>query len=236
MKKNIIILIIAIINLFVLCRLLQVALIKAIALILINIVLVSYCFKRLKLSGEIKYGEEDKHFIFSALTTLNYFCRKDTTVARKMVLAISNYLRYMMFDRKYILDEEVYKAMQAYAYIQGLRFENDLKLNYKCDNCFVDKNSVTFIIQNIIWFLTRKKIHNAYIDVYSIKAKYNILVCIRFNFPKEYDEIINSQLKIKLNDVYTDYEENNENYNTIKYTIKSYRLYNKLMVGQGESN
>lgn len=228
MGKKILILVISIINLFVLCILLQVALIKATVVIIINVILVSYFFGKLNLNVETKYGEEDKHFIFSALTTLNYFCRKDTAVAKKMVLDISEYLRYMIFDKRYIRNEELCKAMKAYANIQCLRFENDLKLNYRCDNLLVDKNSVKYVLQNIIWFITRKKIRNSYIDVYSVKEKYKVLVYISLKFPREHAEIINSELKIKFNNIYI---ENAENYNTIKYTIKSYSLYNKFTIG-----
>ena len=96
----------------------------------------------------------DQHFIFNTLNGLLALCRDDSEKARKVVLELSNYLRFNfnITDEVVFLYEEI-EYIKAYLYIQKVRFGERLNIKYdiKGDiNFLIPKNSLYNLIDNAV--------------------------------------------------------------------------------------
>lgn len=149
-----------------------------------------------KNNEEFKFTEDEEHFVFSTLNTLSYYCRKDSAEARKIVLYLSDYMR-LMFNKENIVEAEIlFKALKAYGCIQAIRFQNNLKVEFKIDELEIAicKEPVKIIIEFILYFLTRKNINNCHIYMTTQKinsSNLNILL----NLPEEYFHIIIKEMQ-----------------------------------------
>lgn len=154
-----------------------------------------------KNNEESKFTEDEEHFVFSTLNTLSYYCRKDNIEARKIVLYLSDYMR-LMFNKENIVEAEIFfKALKAYGYIQAVRFQNNLKVDFKLDEeeeVAISKEPAKIILESIIYFLTRKNINNCYLYM-TIEKLNSTYLNIILNLPKEYFHIMIKEMEDLVN-------------------------------------
>lgn len=124
------------------------------------------------------------HFIFNALNTITYYCRVDASVAKRLVLELSNYLRISLEDYKEIipLNKEI-SFIKSYIYIEKFRFEDRLSITYDIEDFDLMIPSFTLkpLVENAIKHgaLSRKEGGHVFIN---IKASEEVVsICIRDN-------------------------------------------------------
>lgn len=170
-----------------------------------------------KNNEEFKFTEDEEHFVFSTLNTLSYYCRKDNVQARKIVLCLSDYMR-LMFNKENIVEAEMFfKALKAYGYIQAIRFQNDLKVDFKLgeEELAISKEPAKIIVESIIYLLTRKNINNCYVymtiqklNSNNLNISNNLKICLKLS--EEYFDIMIKEVKNMVC---------NENINNVKFQI-----------------
>ncbi|WP_207650004.1 histidine kinase [Clostridium cavendishii] len=141
--------------------------------------------------------EEQEHFIFSTLNTLNYFCRKDVMVSRSLVLALSNYLRLVFDKSDSVRGDELLKALKSYAYVQSIRLDKNIEFKYNdtLENYRLKKNPIQNIVESLLSFIRKNGIEKSLIDLDCLENKNNLEIYIKVIVPKNYkEEIENSNI------------------------------------------
>lgn len=124
----------------------------------------------------------NQHFLFNTLNSILSLCRKDPEEARKVVLELSNYLRFNfnVTDGIVFLYEEI-ECIKAYLYIQKVRFHNRLNIKYDIQenvDFLIPKNSLYNLIDNAITHGILKKSNGGTITFIVMQDKDKILITI----------------------------------------------------------
>lgn len=111
----------------------------------------------------------NQHFIFNTLNSVLSLCRQNSEEARKVVLELSNYLRFNfnVTDKSILLYEEI-EYIKSYLYIQKVRFGDRLNIEYDIEeniNFLIPKNSLYNLIENSIIHGILKKSHGGTITL-----------------------------------------------------------------------
>ncbi|WP_261850289.1 histidine kinase [Clostridium folliculivorans] len=136
---------------------------------------------------ERKLLEDESHTVFNTLNIISYFSRNDDSLARKLIVELSTYLRDVLKNDKEIVEigEEI-KTLNSYIYIQKIRFEQDLELVTNINDVeWVPKLLLLRLIKlsckiNII----NQKEATSRLDIYSTNNIDNYVVTCK-NFNKE---------------------------------------------------
>jgi len=96
----------------------------------------------------------NEHFIFNTLNSILSLCRGNSEEARKVVLELSNYLRFNfnVEDEIVFLYDEI-EYIKSYLYIQKVRFGDRLNIKYDIEediNFVIPKNSLYNLIDNAV--------------------------------------------------------------------------------------
>jgi two-component system sensor histidine kinase LytS len=97
---------------------------------------------KLLASAEIKalQAQINPHFLFNALNTIGYYCRKQPDVAKKLIVHLGNYYRNNLAgnDAFVPLQKEI-QCVDDYVKIEMARFEGRMKVYYQIDPaCDID--------------------------------------------------------------------------------------------------
>ncbi|MBK1811580.1 histidine kinase [Clostridium sp. YIM B02505] len=158
---------------------------------------------------EQKLLEEESHTIFNTLNIISYFTRNDDTLARKLIVELSTYLRDVSKNDKDIVKiEEEIKTLNSYIYIQKIRFEQDFDLA-------ININDVEYVPKLLLLRLVKLscKINTinqrgaiSSLNIYSSNNTNNYVVsCKKFkeadivyeNFNDEFIKLFKEELMIK---------------------------------------
>ncbi|GFP77511.1 histidine kinase [Clostridium fungisolvens] len=158
---------------------------------------------------ERKLLEEESHTVFNTLNIISYFSRNDDSLARKLIVELSTYLRDVLKSDKEIvkIDEEI-KTLNSYIYIQNIRFEQDLHLITSISDVeCVPKLLLLRLIKLSYKINTiNQKGTTSSLDIYSINNIDNYVVtCRNFkeeeinyeNFNDEFIKLFKEELMIK---------------------------------------
>lgn len=124
------------------------------------------------------------HFIFNALNTISYYCRVDASIAKRLVLELSNYLRISLEDYKEIisLNKEI-SYIKSYIYIEKFRFEDRLNVTYDIEDFDLMIPSFTLkpLVENAIKHgaLSKKEGGHAFIGIKALEDV--VSICIKDN-------------------------------------------------------
>lgn len=91
------------------------------------------------------------HFLFNSLNTINMYINNDPAYARKLIIKLSTFLRYLLgnYGRFITLDEELL-YIEDYVSIEKARFKDKLKIEYAIDESLRKIKIPVFIIQPIV--------------------------------------------------------------------------------------
>lgn len=176
--KNIFSLIINILITFLILLLFSYILIKKLKLDIYNDILCKNS-KSLSLKSRIQ-----PHFIFNALNTITYYCRVDASIAKRLVLELSNYLRISLEDYKEVisLNKEI-SFIKSYIYIEKFRFEDRLSVTYDIEDFDLMIPSFTLkpLVENAIKHgaLSRKEGGHVFINIKALEE--TVSICIKDN-------------------------------------------------------
>ncbi|MBU3160501.1 histidine kinase [Clostridium frigoris] len=125
----------------------------------------------------------NQHFIFNTLNSILALCRQNSEEARKVVIELSNYLRFNfnVTDKNILLHEEV-EYIKSYLYIQKVRFGDRLNIEYQIEediNFLIPKNSLYNLIDNSIKHGILKKTHGGTISFIITREIKEIVIKIK---------------------------------------------------------
>ncbi|GFZ31370.1 hypothetical protein CSC2_18960 [Clostridium zeae] len=160
---------------------------------------------------EQKLLEEESHTVFNTLNIISYFSRNDDSLARKLIVELSTYLRDVLKNDKEIvkIGEEI-KTLNSYIYIQKIRFEQDLDLatNINDVECVPKLLLLRLIKLSCKINIINQKGATSSLNIYSTNNTYNYVVsCKNFkeedinyeNFNDEFVRLFKEELMIKYN-------------------------------------
>lgn len=95
----------------------------------------------LRMTAEMKalQAQINPHFLFNALNTIGYYCRKQPETARSLILNLADFYRNNLshIDQWVDLQTEIY-YINAYIQIESARFQGKLKIQYEIpEHCHV---------------------------------------------------------------------------------------------------
>ena len=125
----------------------------------------------------------NQHFLFNTLNSILSLCRENSEEARRVVLELSNYLRFNfnVTDKIIFLYEEI-DYIKSYLYIQKVRFLDRLNIKYDIEediNFSIPKNSLYNLIDNAINHGILKKNHGGTITFMVKRDKEKIVIKIK---------------------------------------------------------
>lgn len=207
MSNKFLFIIIIIFNLFILYFALDINILKASMIILINIVFIyfmkiitnyiynKYLIKKRNIDSDVNaIKEEEEHFIFSTLNTLNYFCRKDVIISRALVLALSNYLRLIFNTSDFVRGDELLNALKAYAYVQSVRLDKNIEFKYN-DSLEIYKlkrTPIQDIVETLLSFIRKNDIDESLVDLDFLEERNNLIIYIKLIIPMKHKDKIES--------------------------------------------
>lgn len=124
----------------------------------------------------------DQHFLFNTLNSILSLCRENSEEARRVVLELSNYLRFSFSADEIVFLQEEIDHIKSYLYIQKVRFGNRLNINYNIENdlnFLISKNSLYNLIDNAVNHGILKKNIGGTITFMVIRHKEEIVIEIK---------------------------------------------------------
>lgn len=135
---------------------------------------------------DIMLSQIQPHFVYNSLATISALCDFDPKLAQNAVERFSNYLKMNLHSIKCknnITFEKELEHIQTYLWLEQLRFENRLVINYdiKCSNFEIPPLSVQPIVENAVKHGICKKPEGGEITISTEESDKEYIITVKDN-------------------------------------------------------
>lgn len=149
-----------------------------------------------KVKNELKYlkAQVSPHFFFNMLNNLYGSIDTDATKAKKIVLELSDLMRYSIYqgEKEHVTLKEEISFIQNYISLQKVRYYKDLQIDFKIDVEDENIQLMPLIFINLVENAFKHGVENlrdkAYVYIKLLSKESMIYFEVENNFDKEYEE------------------------------------------------